>query len=71
VANGRLNPGRERARPHLGRQQAQVRLEVEVIEPGQGLVDPADPEIGPEEGKADGRLAQQGGEQGRVRHVQP
>ena len=71
VAHGRLDPGGERARPHLGGQQAQVRFQVEAVEPGQGLVDPADAEIGPEEGEADGGLAQQGGEQGRVRHVQP
>ena len=36
VAHGRLDPGRERARPDLGRQQAQVRLEVEAVAAGPG-----------------------------------
>ncbi len=71
VAHGRFDPGGERARPDLGGQQAQVSFQVEPVEPGQRLVDPADPQIGPEEGKADGSLTQQGGEQGRVRDVQP
>ena len=67
----RLHPGRQRLRPDLRGQPAEMFAEAAPRQPGQDPVDPPEAQIGTEEREPDRGLAQQGGEQRRVGDVQP
>ena len=71
VPDGGLGPGGQRAGPDLGRQQPDVSFQIQAVQPGQGLVDPPEAQVRPEEGEPDRGLAEQRGQQRRVGDVQP
>jgi len=69
LADGVLGARRQRLGPHPGWPLPDVVGAIAAIKPGQAAVNAPEAQIGAEEGKTDGGLAQQGREQRRVRDI--